>query len=82
MTVVLRHQLVGSSVSVVELIPPLVDTEMLPAQWKGRSIKADLFAQHALEQLGEGVIEIGYHNEKIYRCSAEQREAVYQEWNK
>jgi uncharacterized oxidoreductase len=82
LTLILRHQLMGSNVSVVEMIPPLVDTEMLPEKWRARSIKADIFAKSALEQLMDGAIEIGYHNEKIYRSSEEQREKIFNEWNK
>jgi uncharacterized oxidoreductase len=82
LTLMLRHQLMDSNVSVVEMIPPLVDTEMLPEQWRARSIKADIFVKSALEQLLDSAIEIGYHNEKIYRGSEEQREQIYKEWNK
>jgi len=82
LTLVLREQLKSTSVGVVEMIPPLVDTDMLPEKWKGRAIKAETFAESALEQLCEGAIEIGYHNEKVYRGTAEEREAILADWNK
>jgi len=81
-TLSLRHQLKDTSVVVVEMIPPLVDTEMLPSSQRGRGIKPELFAQSALKQLGEGAIEIGYENEKVFRASRDELDKLFCEKNK
>jgi len=81
LTLVLRFQLKDASVHVVEMIPPLVDTDMLPSQWKHKAIKADLFAQSAVEQLEQGALEIGYHNEKIFRGDRDTLDGLFREWN-
>jgi len=78
----LRHQLKDTSVVVVEMIPPLVETDLLLPSQKGKGIKPEEFAQHALQQLQEGAIEIGYHNEKIFRGSRDELDRMFDEINK
>jgi len=81
-TLSLRHQLKDTPISVVEFIPPVVDTEMLPSHMRGRGIKPDVFAQSAVQQLYENKIEIGYGNEKIFRASREELDKHFEDMNK
>jgi uncharacterized oxidoreductase len=81
-TLSLRHQLKDTPVEVVEFIPPLVDTEMLPQRWKERAISPDEFSKHAVQQLLDGgKPEIGYKNENIFRASRDELDSLFTEWN-
>jgi uncharacterized oxidoreductase len=80
-TLSLRHQLRDTPVQVIEVIPPLVDTDMLPTRWKDRAISPDEFSKHAVQQLLEDKPEVGYKNEKIFRASRDELDALFNEWN-
>lgn len=81
-TMSMRHQLRDTSVKVVELIPPMCDTEMLPADQKGLAIDPNDYAKHAVEQVLKDVPEVGYPgSEKIIRGSRDDLDAQFREWN-
>ncbi len=82
-TLSLRLQLKDTSVIVVEMIPPVVDTDLLPSsQQREKGIKPSEFAQSALQQLREGALEIGYGNEKVFRASRDELDKMFLEINK
>ncbi len=77
----LRHQLKHSNVRVVEIIPPLVETDMLPEDLRGKGLDPDEFAKSAVTQLIAGASEVGYQSVDIIRFSKESQEATFAEWN-
>ena len=80
-TMSLRHQLRDTNVRVVELIPPLVDSPLLPAEFKGKALPIDEFVSSATEQLLQDVTEIGYKSDNIIRGSRDDLDAQFREWN-
>jgi uncharacterized oxidoreductase len=59
-TLSLRHQLAGSSVEVIEVIPPAVDTDLGGAGLHTFGVNVDEFADAAMKQIGEGSQEVSY----------------------
>jgi uncharacterized oxidoreductase len=82
-TLSLRHQLRETSVKVIELVPPMCDTQMLPADQKGQSVcDPNEYAKHAIDQVLKDVPEIGFRgSEKIIRGSRDDLDAQFQQWN-
>jgi uncharacterized oxidoreductase len=81
-TMSMRHQLRDTSVKVIELIPPMCDTAMLPADQKGQAVDPTEFAKHAVEQVLKDVPEVGFRgSEKIIRGPRDDLDAQFQEWN-
>lgn len=77
----LRHQLKNTTVGVVELIPPMVDTDFLPKNMKKLATKLDPFADHVMAQLLEGKEEIIFRTEKLTQGSREQSDAFFKAIN-
>ncbi len=77
----LRHQLKSSTVGVVELVPPMVDTDFIPQNMKKFAAKLDPFADHVMVQLLEGKEEITYRMEKVTQGSREQADALFKAIN-
>lgn len=59
-TLSLRHQLTGSGVEVIEIIPPAVDTDLGGAGKHTYGVPADQFARSVLERIMAGEKEVGY----------------------
>ena len=81
-TLSLRHQLAGTSVEVVEIIPPAVDTDLggVGLHTWGEPLKD--FADSAFAQLREGKREITYgFSVEAFKASAEQRDAIFERMN-
>ncbi|KDO28429.1 hypothetical protein SPRG_06667 [Saprolegnia parasitica CBS 223.65] len=56
----LRHQLADTSVRVIEIIPPEVDTELEAPGLHTNGISVDVFADSVLARLSAGETEIGF----------------------
>ena len=81
-TLSLRHQLAGSSVEVIEVIPPAVDTDLGGAGLHTWGVPLNDFADSAFEQLREGKREVTYgFSVESMNASAEQRESLFQQIN-
>jgi uncharacterized oxidoreductase len=81
-TLSLRHQLAGTSVEVIEIIPPAVDTDLGGAGLHTWGAPLKDFADSAFEQLREGKHEVTYgFSAESMNASAEQRVALFERMN-
>jgi uncharacterized oxidoreductase len=81
-TLSLRHQLAGTPIQVVEIIPPAVDTDLGGPGLHTHGVPLYQFADSAVEQLGRGSIEITYgFSQQASRASREQLDAMFQKMN-
>lgn len=81
-TLSLRHQLVGTSVEVLEIIPPAVDTDLGGVGLHTFGVPLEDFADSAFEQLREGKREVTYgFSVQSMNASAEDREALFAQMN-
>jgi uncharacterized oxidoreductase len=82
-TMSLRHQLKETSVKVVEIVPPLMEPTKLPSELQGISTNMVDFAKSTIDQLLNGVPEIGYHtSEEIIRHGPRDvLDKTFEEWN-
>jgi uncharacterized oxidoreductase len=81
-TLSLRFQLKGTSVEVIEIIPPAVDTDLggVGLHTWGEPLKD--FADSAFAQLREGKHEVTYgFSVETLKASAEQRDAIFERMN-
>jgi uncharacterized oxidoreductase len=82
-TLSLRHQLAGTSVEVIEIIPPAVDTDLGGPGLHTFGVKIDEFADAAMKQLGEGSHEVSYgFSRESSRASREQLDEIFQRMNR
>ena len=81
-TLSLRHQLAGTSVEVIEIIPPAVDTDLGGVGLHTWGVPLDEFADSAFEQLREGKHEITYgFSAEAKDASAHDRDAIFERMN-
>ena len=81
-TLSLRHQLAGSSVEVVEVIPPAVDTDLGGPGLHTFGVNVDEFADAAMKQISEGSQEVSYgFAQQASRASREQLDETFQRMN-
>ena len=81
-TLSLRHQLSGSSVEVVEIIPPAVNTDLGGPGLHTFGVAVDEFADAAMSQLEAGAKEVTHgFAQQASRASREQLEAIFQRMN-
>jgi uncharacterized oxidoreductase len=81
-TLSLRQQLKGTSVEVVEIIPPAVDTDLGGPGLHTFGVPLDEFADSAFERLGRGDLEIAYgFAEAASRASREELDAIFERMN-
>lgn len=59
-TMSLRHQLTDSSIEVIEVVPPAVNTDLGGAGLHSQGVPLDAFADGIFKGLKEGQKEIGY----------------------
>lgn len=59
-TISLRHQLTGTSVRVIEIIPPAVNTDLGGPNLHTFGVDPDIFAKAVVEKIIAGEHEIGY----------------------
>lgn len=81
-TLSLRRQLAGSAVSVVEIIPPAVDTDLGGPGLHTFGVPLDEFADAAFGRLRAGELEIAYgFAESASRASREELDAMFERMN-
>ena len=81
-TLSLRHQLVGTSVEVVEVIPPAVDTDLGGPGLHTFGVNVDEFADAAMKQISEGSQEVSYgFAQQASRASREELDTIFKRMN-
>ena len=81
-TLSLRHQLSGTPVSVIEIIPPAVDTDLGGKGLHTFGVPLNEFTDAIVEQLKMGSIEAIYgFSVESSRATREQLEAIFKEMN-
>jgi uncharacterized oxidoreductase len=81
-TLSLRRQLAGTSVKVVEIIPPAVNTDLGGVGLHTFGVPLDEFADSAFERLRSGDLEIPYgFSEEASRASREQLDLIFERMN-
>jgi uncharacterized oxidoreductase len=81
-TLSLRHQLSGTPVAVIEIIPPAVDTDLGGKGLHTFGVPLDEFADAVAEQLKKGSIEATYgFSVESSRATREQLEAIFKQMN-
>ena len=82
-TLSLRHQLAGTSVEVIEIIPPAVDTDLGGVGLHTWGVPLDEFADSAFAQIREGKHEVTYgFSVESMNASAQERDAIFERMNK
>jgi uncharacterized oxidoreductase len=81
-TLSLRHQLKDTSIKVVEIVPPGVETD-LSAGASFSKIGVNEYGDDTIRQLLEGITEIGYNNDdpKILRASRDELDVWFKSFN-
>jgi uncharacterized oxidoreductase len=81
-TLSLRHQLAGSGVQVVEIIPPAVDTDLGGPGLHKFGVNVDEFAASAFARLAAGEMEIAYgFAQQSSQASRQELEAIFTRLN-
>jgi len=81
-TVSLRHQLSKTPVSVIEILPPAVQTDLGGAGIHSRGTPLDEFTTAAYERLKSGDLEFGYgFSEKTRNASRAEIDETYRRMN-
>lgn len=81
-TLSLRRQLEGTSIKVIEIIPPAVNTDLGGAGLHTFGVPLNDFADSAMEGLRRGDVEITYgFSEQASRASREELDLIFQKMN-
>lgn len=81
-TLSLRHQLSGTSISVVEIAPPAVRTDLGGKGLHDFGVPLDEFADHAIGHIAAGETEFGYESsERARLASRDQLNAIFGQMN-
>jgi uncharacterized oxidoreductase len=81
-TLSLRQQLKGSSVQVIEVIPPAVNTDLGGKGLHDDGVPLDQFADHAIAQIEKGSLEFGYQfSEKGRLASRAELDGIFAAMN-
>jgi uncharacterized oxidoreductase len=81
-TLSLRHQLVGTPIEVIEIIPPAVNTDLGGPGLHTFGVPVDEFADAVMARLQAGEIEIPYgFAAQSSRASREELDAIFQRMN-
>lgn len=81
-TLSLRHQLSGTSIQVVEVIPPKVNTDLGGVGLHNDGVALDTFADYVMKALLAGRLEFGYEtSERNRMASREQLDTLFQSLN-
>lgn len=81
-TLSLRHQLAGTSVEVIEIIPPAVQTDLGGAGLHTQGAPLDEFADSIMAQLQAGNLEASFgFSAQTSRASREELDAIFQRMN-
>jgi uncharacterized oxidoreductase len=78
----LRYQLSHTRVEVYEVAPPAVNTDLGGPGKHTFGVSVEDFAAHVMNQLSDGVYELGYQtSEQVRVASFEQREQIFHSMN-
>jgi uncharacterized oxidoreductase len=81
-TLSLRHQLSNTSVKVIEIIPPAVDTDLGGVGRHTFGVHVDEFANAVMKRLGSGDLEITYGTaDKIKHASRKELDDIFRKMN-
>jgi len=81
-TLSLRHQLTGTPITVIEIIPPAVDTDLGGKGLHTFGAPLNEFTDAIVEQLKMGSIEATYGlSVELSRATHEQKEAIFKQMN-
>ena len=81
-TLSLRHQLSGTPVEVVEIIPPAVDTDLGGPGLHTFGVPVDEFADAVMTELADGSVEATHQfSRQMTRASREELDATFQRMN-
>lgn len=81
-TLSLRHQLAQTSVEVIEIIPPAVDTDLGGPGLHTFGVAVEEFADAAVRQLAAGAQEVTYgFSQQASRASRDELDAIFQRMN-
>jgi uncharacterized oxidoreductase len=81
-TMTLRHQLAQTSIQVVEIIPPAVNTDLGGPGLHTHGVPLDEFADAVIKELESGKLEIGYGtSERARKASREEIDEIFQQIN-
>ena len=82
LTLSLRHQLAGTPIAVIEIIPPAVDTDLGGKGLHTFGVPLNEFTDGIVEQLKMGSIEATYgFSVESSRATREQLEAIFKQMN-
>ena len=81
-TLSLRHQLAGTSVRVIEVIPPAVDTDLGGPGLHTFGVPVDQFADAVMPRIARGELEVAYGAaEQSSRASRPELDEIYARMN-
>lgn len=81
-TLSLRHQLKGTSVQVIEIIPPAVDTDLGGPGLHTFGVNVNAFADDVMAKIEAGAVEAAYgFAEQSSRASRAELDALFQRMN-
>ncbi len=81
-TLSLRHQLAGSPIQVIEVIPPAVDTDLGGPGLHKSGVPVDEFADSVFPRLAAGELEIAYgFAQQSSRASRQELDAIFARMN-
>jgi uncharacterized oxidoreductase len=82
LTLSLRHQLASSGVTVIEIIPPAVNTDLGGPGLHTFGVPLDEFADAAMQRLAAGELEIAYgFAEQASKASRSELNAIFERMN-
>jgi len=71
-TIALRADLRDTSVSVIEIVPPMVDTGLGGTGIHAEGVSVDIFVEAVIERIAAGEVEIGYGMSDTLRTADRQ----------
>ena len=81
-TLSLRHQLIGTAIEVIEIIPPAVDTDLGGPGLHTHGVNVDEFADSAMGEIASGAVETAYGFSKhTSRASRAELDATFVRMN-
>jgi uncharacterized oxidoreductase len=82
-TLSLRHQLRDTSVGVVEIVPPAVNTDLGGKGLHDFGAPVDSFADSIMARIQKGELEVGFEfSEKVRRASRDELDQVFSQMNR
>jgi uncharacterized oxidoreductase len=70
-----------TSVKVVEIIPPAVDTETTRGNGYADGVPTDVYVEDVISQLLNGETEIGYQSDHILRAGRAELDGLFKAYN-